>query len=98
VTACLVVKVWAEVLLFDRWVHVDPCEASIDEPQIYEGWGKNLTYILSYSYDTVDDVTSVYASNTTAVMERRQNEGVDEIRFQEAITLTRHEYAKDEMT
>ena len=31
------------------WIHVDPCEAAIDEPYIYQSWGKNQTYIFSYS-------------------------------------------------
>ena len=30
-----------------RWVHADPCEASVDEPLIYQGWGKNATYVFS---------------------------------------------------
>jgi hypothetical protein len=32
-----------------RWVHCDPCEASIDEPLIYQGWGtKNQTFIMAF--------------------------------------------------
>ena len=29
-------------------IHFDPCEAAIDEPLIYESWGKNQTYIISF--------------------------------------------------
>lgn len=36
-----------------NWVHLDPCEASVDEPLIYQGWGKNQTYIVSYSSSNI---------------------------------------------
>lgn len=49
--------VWAELLLpassnnnnditSRRWVHLDPCEAAVDENFIYQDWGKKQTYIL----------------------------------------------------
>lgn len=41
-------QVWAEVLLEGSWVHVDPCEAAVNEPLIYESWGKRPTYVLAY--------------------------------------------------
>ena len=51
--------VWAEVWLGDgvhsekhagggRWVHLDPCEAAVDNPLLYESWGKNQTYIVAF--------------------------------------------------
>eukprot|EP00968_Pinguiococcus_pyrenoidosus_P001642 scaffold71_cov247-Pinguiococcus_pyrenoidosus.AAC.36 len=69
---------WVEVLLpgatsdEPQWVHCDPCEASLDEPLLYEGWGKNQTYILAYAPTYVKDVTSVYTTNITAATERRE--------------------------
>ena len=40
--------VWAEVRLGSEWVHVDSCEASIDEPLLYSDWGKNQTHVFSF--------------------------------------------------
>ena len=62
-----------EVRVADRWVHVDPCEAAVDEPLLYESWGKNQTYILAFSRDGIVDVTDTYTSNMTAAVERRSN-------------------------
>lgn len=54
--------VWVEALILsesstgnDRWVHVDPCEAAIDEPMIYQSWGKNLSYIVAVG-DPLSDI------------------------------------------
>jgi hypothetical protein len=33
-----------------RWVHLDPCEAAIDNPLMYSSWGKNQTYLVAF-YD-----------------------------------------------
>ena len=56
-----------------KWVHVDPCEASVAEPLLYEGWGKNQTYIFAVSTEggSIEDVTATYTSNLTAALERR---------------------------
>lgn len=52
--------VWVEVWLgnggveedvvnhYGRWVHLDPCEAAVDAPLLYESWGKNQTYIVAF--------------------------------------------------
>lgn len=40
--------VWAEVLLGDKWIHLDPCEAAVDKPLLYEEWGKQQTYIVAF--------------------------------------------------
>ena len=49
--------VWVEVWLGDavhkssengRWVHLDPCEAAVDNPLLYESWGKNQTFIVAF--------------------------------------------------
>jgi len=83
--------VWAEVRCNDGiWTHVDPCEASIDEPLIYQGWGKNATYIFAMSIEgAVEDVTSKYTTNFAASLERREKEGVTQIIVDEALEKAR---------
>lgn len=40
--------VWAEARLGTIWTHIDSCEASIDEPLLYNSWGKKQTHIYSF--------------------------------------------------
>lgn len=66
--------VWVEVysLVKKKWVHCDPCEAVVDSPLIYEhGWKKNLSYIIAYSKDEIQDVTWRYTSNFSKVLKNR---------------------------
>lgn len=74
--------VWAETMVGDRWVHLDPCEAAVDENLIYQGWGKKQTYILGFyspekgSGDTlpvIEDVTKEYTSDSwKEICDRRE--------------------------
>lgn len=58
------------------WFHVDPCEAAIDEPLIYQGWGKNQTYIVAYSPEGIVDRTWHYTNKPDGVRDRRLEEGL----------------------
>jgi peptide-N4-(N-acetyl-beta-glucosaminyl)asparagine amidase len=71
---------WVEVLLDNRWTHFDPCEAAINEPLIYQGWGKNQTYIIAYDIESrnATDVTHVYTSNLEGIAQRRQMDGIND--------------------
>jgi hypothetical protein len=72
--------VWCEVKLGDgeTWYHIDPCEAAVNEPFIYQHWGKNQTFILAFTLDQeVYDVTCQYTNNVTAIFERRLQEGIN---------------------
>lgn len=50
--------VWVEVWMDNRWVHLDPCEASIDEPLLYQGWDKMQTYVVAFEAPSVMTVAS----------------------------------------
>ena len=75
--------VWVEVGLPGKgWVHLDPCEAAVDEPLLYEGWGKKQTYILAFARDrsrpargarfVVEDVTRRYTTDWEGALGRRK--------------------------
>ncbi|KAF4657410.1 Peptide-N(4)-(N-acetyl-beta- glucosaminyl)asparagine amidase [Perkinsus chesapeaki] len=69
--------VWSEIWVDrqKRWVHVDPCEAVIDAPLMYEqGWKKNLSWVWATSKDGCRDVTSRYTRQlaTEAFQKRRR--------------------------
>ena len=55
---------WAEISLFDKWVHVDPSERRVDDPYMYErDWGKNIKLVYAFEDGRFEDVTSAYREN-----------------------------------
>ena len=90
--------VWCEVWVNDQWVHMDPCEASVNEPLIYEGWGKNQTYILSFSDTDVEDVTAKYTTKFNETLLRRQDDDVNTTFIEERLIRIRQQLReKDEV-
>ena len=63
---------WTEILIDERWTHVDPCEGSFDQPLLYEeGWGKDLSYVLAFSNEEILDVSKRYAIDADMNKTRR---------------------------
>jgi hypothetical protein len=55
-----------------RWVHMDPCEASIDEPRLYAGWNKEIAYVIAIGDDgRIEDVTRKYARDWDETLRAR---------------------------
>ncbi|CAI4053286.1 peptide-N4-(N-acetyl-beta-glucosaminyl)asparagine amidase SKDI_16G1790 [Saccharomyces kudriavzevii IFO 1802] len=55
--------VWCEYFSphLNRWVHVDSCEQSFDQPYIYSvNWGKKMSYCIAFGKDGVVDVSKRY--------------------------------------
>lgn len=61
-----------------NWVHVDPCEAAVNENYIYESWGKSQNYIVSVSNSEVYDVTEQYTRNFNETVLRRSKSEVNQ--------------------
>lgn len=65
-------EVWSEAR--QRWIHVDPCEAIVDAPLLYElGWSKKLEYCIAFSQYEVLDVTRRYTLDFDAAKARRDS-------------------------
>lgn len=74
-------QVWTEVYLpsEERYVHLDPCEASLDQPLLYEkGWNKKLSFVVAFGEAEVVDVTRRYTRRFAECLRRRAALGVDE--------------------
>ena len=64
-----------------NWIHIDPCEAAVNENFIYESWGKSQNYIVSVSNSEVHDVTEQYTTKFNETVIRRSNSEVNQTYF-----------------
>lgn len=67
--------VWTEVwsLAQQRWIHVDPSDAVVDAPLMYQhGWKRPVDYVLAVSAFDVQDVTHRYSNDHAELPKRRK--------------------------
>ncbi|KAG2496548.1 hypothetical protein HYH03_005371 [Edaphochlamys debaryana] len=56
-----------------RWIHLDSCEASYDQPLLYEqGWAKAQSYVVAVGAWGAVDVTARYTANWRETKQRRR--------------------------
>ncbi|EIW66613.1 hypothetical protein TREMEDRAFT_34776, partial [Tremella mesenterica DSM 1558] len=81
--------VWCEYYSSSQkhWVHVDPCEAAVNQPMLYDqGWGKKQAFCLAYGRDGAEDVTPVYVSDfSTDCQIRRRDKGWPEFQLEQSL-------------
>jgi hypothetical protein len=62
-------------LIDKEWVHIDSTldfPISLNHPYYYEqNWGKKYVYVLAFSSDTLEDVTTGYTQHWDLVQKRR---------------------------
>ena len=66
---------WNESLINNKWIHVDSTLSypiSYNHPYYYEqNWGKEYEYILAFSPNSIEDVTTWYTEKLQMVQKRR---------------------------
>ena len=66
---------WNECLINNKWIHVDSTLSypiSFNHPHYYEqNWGKEYEYILAFSPNGIEDVTTSYTEKWQMVQKRR---------------------------
>ena len=78
----------------NSWIHVDPCEAAVDENFLYESWGKSQNYIVSVSNSEVYDVTEQYTRNFNETVLRRSKSEVNQTYFDSLLQDAKNEIHK----
>ncbi|HEX2305715.1 MAG TPA: transglutaminase domain-containing protein [Nitrososphaeraceae archaeon] len=66
---------WNEALINNKWVHIDSTldyPISFNHPYYYEqNWGKKYEYVLAFSANSLEDVTTRYTQQWLMVQKRR---------------------------
>lgn len=67
--------VWTEIYspFQKRWIHVDPSDAVVDSPLMYQhGWKRPVDYVLAFSQYDVSDVTRRYCNDDRQALHKRR--------------------------
>lgn len=57
-----------------RWIHLDSCENSYDEPMLYNvGWGKKMSYVFAIGPSYIIDVSTKYIDQTKPELQLPRN-------------------------
>lgn len=65
--------VWCEYYSksLKRWVHLDPCEAAFDEPNLYcDNWGKRMSWVIGINDSYIIDLSDKYITNKDKVIDK----------------------------
>ena len=68
-----------------NWIHLDPCEAAVNENLIYESWGRSHDFVFQLSDSGVIDVTEKYTTKYNDIIERRLSYNIDDSILDEMI-------------
>jgi peptide-N4-(N-acetyl-beta-glucosaminyl)asparagine amidase len=78
---------WNESLIDGKWINIDSTleyPISINHPHYYEkNWSKKYKYILAFSHNSLEDVTSSYTQEWQIVLQRRRkdNKGRNRVEY-----------------
>ncbi|CCH46694.1 Peptide-N(4)-(N-acetyl-beta-glucosaminyl)asparagine amidase [Wickerhamomyces ciferrii] len=93
--------VWCEIYSESqkRWIHIDSCEESFDNPTLYnKGWGKKMSYVISYSIDGTQDVSKRYVVDKDKSLPRNKINELDLQKILRFLTVNqRRNLGKDEI-
>ena len=73
---------WTEVYspFQKRWLHVDPSDAVVDSPLMYQhGWKRPIDYVLAISQYDVVDVTWRYCNEDRVALQKRRSRCPDQL-------------------
>ena len=69
---------------------MDPCENAVDEPSLYQHWGKNITNVVAFEVrkwrGVITDRTSVYSEDATMREESEEEVAEGEVRAEKRFT------------
>ena len=96
--------VWAEIHLDNNndddddatsWIHLDPCEAAVQQPLLYQGWGKQPTYIVGFYAPLVQPFNETKTTTTTTSSDKPQQQPLSAVHSGAATNNNNHDHVFD---